>query len=135
MKVIHCCFYDNISYKCSWNHLDIATNKKHLATYVHGKWLKTSNQGWTHWLVEHELCHLPAGRNQMHYTCVPKKELKTQEVFFWEKKKKRLETKKLDSHNGLSIKTVRNTGRLYCISLMRKYTSVPYIGGISVRYK
>ena len=24
---------------------------------------------------------------------------------------------------------------LYCISLMRKYTSVPYIGGISVRYK
>ena len=24
---------------------------------------------------------------------------------------------------------------LYCIFLMRKYTSVPYIGGISVRYK
>ena len=80
MKVSHCCFYDNISYKCSWNHIDIATNKKHLAAYVLGKWLKASNEGWTHWLVEHELCHLTAGRNQMHYTCVPKMELKTQEV-------------------------------------------------------
>ena len=30
---------------------------------------------------------------------------------------------------------VRNTGRLYCISWMKEYTSVPYIGGISVRYK
>ena len=32
-----------------------------------------------------------------------------------------------------NLKLVRNTGRLYF--LMRKYTSVPYIGGISVRYK
>ena len=69
------------------------------------------------------------------YLC-PKKGIKdTRSFFLIKKKKKRLETKKLDSHNGLSIKTVRNTGRLYCISLMRKYTSVPYIGGISVRYK
>ena len=30
---------------------------------------------------------------------------------------------------------VRNTGRLYCISWMKEYTLVPYIGGISVRYK
>ena len=30
---------------------------------------------------------------------------------------------------------VRNTGRLYCISWIKEYTSVPYIGGISVRYK
>ena len=30
---------------------------------------------------------------------------------------------------------VRNTERLYCISSMKEYTSVPYIGGISVRYK
>ena len=30
---------------------------------------------------------------------------------------------------------VRNTGRLYCIFLMKEYTLEPYIGGISVRYK
>ena len=31
--------------------------------------------------------------------------------------------------------TVRNTGRLYCFLFMKEYTSVPYIGGISVQYK
>ena len=31
--------------------------------------------------------------------------------------------------------TVRNTRRLYCISWIKEYTSMPYIGGICVRYK
>ena len=58
---------------------------------------------------------------------------KEEEIANWEEEVNRTMT--MTVVNKTRIRTVRNTKGFVLYFLMRKYTSMPYIGGISVRYK